>query len=554
VAILAIGSVILASVSILSNQPMSPINESIRKFLGDATLKVAVLKGDWGIGKTFFWRKYFESNKAQMDFRAYSYVSLFGVARIADLQKQIFANFVALDETKWVRHVEKLKPAWDFLKNIQIPHVGSTAAIAEHVENRLIDHFLICFDDLERKENTLSASSVLGLISRLKEEKNCKILLIYNERELDEAATKEINEYREKVVDLELTYAPTIPENLAIIWPGGCAKGIAEVFETVQLNNIRIMQRVKWCIEYFGKEIEKDFPNLREAFERKAAVLTVLHHAYATQFTIEEVSSRSYVGMLLSKDEKEKERFGVLLELDYSTDEYDAVIIDYLRNGYVDFEKHGELLDKHDEKLRLMEINRQHREIWAKYYTNFSTSNEDFIKLQREFLTKHVLDLSLRDFSQAVAFLSELDPSQELSNLEEQAIENFVSKVGDSDPLGLREFNLGPELSKKVLKRLAKNAKKIPLRDVMESLAGSNSWNPGELANLAPYSENDYFDWISTESEQDVIRLLVEFLARFASNENATDTIAAIRRALDRKKEGSALDRRRVELIEKKIQ
>ena len=32
---------------------MSPIEESLLKFLLDDTLRVAVLKGEWGIGKTF---------------------------------------------------------------------------------------------------------------------------------------------------------------------------------------------------------------------------------------------------------------------------------------------------------------------------------------------------------------------------------------------------------------------------------------------------------------------------------------------------------------------
>jgi hypothetical protein len=263
-----------------------PVDKALDNFLKDESLKVAVIKGQWGVGKTYFWRKFFETHKATLPFKAYSYVSLFGAARIADLQKQIFANFVMLDETTLSRHLEKLKPLSTLLKSVDIPYLKSTSALADVIENQLVENFLICFDDLERKEGTISASSVLGLITRLKEEKNCKILLIYNDQQFDDATKNEINEYREKVVDLELSYTPTIQNNLEIIWPGGCPKHVAAIFETLGLNNVRIMQRVRWAEEYFREYIEIQYPHLKEPFERKTAMLTVLYHEYSKQFSL----------------------------------------------------------------------------------------------------------------------------------------------------------------------------------------------------------------------------------------------------------------------------
>ncbi|EGI5682111.1 hypothetical protein ABM70_004528, partial [Salmonella enterica subsp. enterica serovar Weltevreden] len=39
---------------------------------------VIVIKGDWGVGKTYFWEKYYQTKKGNINKAAYSYISLFG--------------------------------------------------------------------------------------------------------------------------------------------------------------------------------------------------------------------------------------------------------------------------------------------------------------------------------------------------------------------------------------------------------------------------------------------------------------------------------------------
>src|SRR5690606_13490472 len=129
----------------------------------------------------FFWKNFFSEFKEELTFRAYSYVSLFGVHDIADVKRQVFSNFEILDETGMSKHLEKLKPLSSLLKKIEMPYLNASSAIGDFIEAKMVDNFLICIDDLERKEDSISGSSVLGLISQLKEEKSCKIVLIYND-------------------------------------------------------------------------------------------------------------------------------------------------------------------------------------------------------------------------------------------------------------------------------------------------------------------------------------------------------------------------------------
>jgi hypothetical protein len=255
----------------------------------------------------------------------------------------------------------------------------------------------------------------------------------------------------------------------------------------------------------------------------------------------------------MEKKEAQKERFSILRKLDYSFDSFDIVIGDYLRNGYVDFEKHVDVLRKDDEQVRIQGINQQHRDIWTKYNSNFVITQEEFISQQIEFLKKHLYDLSVRDVAQTVTFIHELDPSHDLYELLERAIDHFLSKLERVDRFDIRNLSLAPELLERIRTKLAKLEPKYPLGETIVALAGSNSWHPDDLSRLDRFSEGDFFEWITAEDKLDVIQLVGEFLARFSSNESARITVDRIQAALARVKSRSQIDRLRVEqLIDRK--
>ncbi len=69
------------------------IEKSIDAFFSKGD-KVAVIKGEWGVGKTFFWNQYV--NK-QIESKlipqiAYSYISLFGKTSLSDIKQSIFQS------------------------------------------------------------------------------------------------------------------------------------------------------------------------------------------------------------------------------------------------------------------------------------------------------------------------------------------------------------------------------------------------------------------------------------------------------------------------------
>jgi hypothetical protein len=62
----------------------------------------------------------------------------------------------------------------------------------------------------------MELEEVLGFISELKEQKNCSVVMILNEDELED--NKEaLDKYKEKVVDYEFSYDPKPSESLEIL-------------------------------------------------------------------------------------------------------------------------------------------------------------------------------------------------------------------------------------------------------------------------------------------------------------------------------------------------
>lgn len=198
--------------------------------------QVLVIKGAWGVGKTYFWDKYIETRIKNKDLKqiAYSYVSLFGKASLADIRASVFqsAKTIATKEnierkfdkelesstsllklTPWVREAtQKARgkaPIIGWLTNLarSTPFTDKYSGIISSLEYSLVKDYIICFDDLERKGDSMSIREFMGLADELARRKSCKVVLIFNDNSFsDEEDKREFEAYREKVVDAELDY------------------------------------------------------------------------------------------------------------------------------------------------------------------------------------------------------------------------------------------------------------------------------------------------------------------------------------------------------------
>ncbi|WP_341858131.1 hypothetical protein [Sinorhizobium medicae] len=76
------------------------VNDEISRFLHRDEPEVLCIRGRWGVGKTYTWTKQLETaQKAKkLGLERYSYVSLFGVNTLDELEFSIFENVITLSE------------------------------------------------------------------------------------------------------------------------------------------------------------------------------------------------------------------------------------------------------------------------------------------------------------------------------------------------------------------------------------------------------------------------------------------------------------------------
>ncbi|WP_164465127.1 hypothetical protein [Aeromonas dhakensis] len=159
------------------------IKDQIFHFLSSEQPEVMAIKGEWGVGKTFSWKKFLQeaNSKGKIKSDRYSYVSLFGINSLDSFKYTIFENVIKRDIIGTEASIETFKSnTTSLIESLGrnsfslfrgAPIIKSLTPAIEAVSFLSLNNILICIDDLERKGKSLDIKDVLGLVSLLKEQK-----------------------------------------------------------------------------------------------------------------------------------------------------------------------------------------------------------------------------------------------------------------------------------------------------------------------------------------------------------------------------------------------
>lgn len=220
------------------------------------------INGAWGTGKTYFWDKF---SKDKLEGKKIAYVSLFGKDSLQDIRKEIILQISVKD-----KHLSDIKEKIQDLKStlglketdFNIGLSGSFLSVAISLfEKKDFENVIVCFDDFERMSDKLRAKDILGLISELKEQKKCNVVMILNKDKLgDKKASLD-----DKIIDYEFLFDPTPSESYMAV--KDCLKAFTaypeEYFNDKNITNIRIMKRVINALNDFAF-IEESLEKHRE--------------------------------------------------------------------------------------------------------------------------------------------------------------------------------------------------------------------------------------------------------------------------------------------------
>lgn len=232
------------------------VEERLNALLTDERAKVLLLTGGWGAGKTYQWKQALQRAAAAGNQQRYAYVSLFGLASLAEVRKRIAEETIAaiklsehagtvgemIEESGW-----KLKPLQLIKLLPVIPYLNKLEGLANELSFSSVRNAIICFDDLERGGTGLELADIFGLASFLKEERNCKVVLISNSEKLQPQGKDDLLRYLEKVVDETVHFAPTSSEACKIALgekPDLARSLLRERIGELGISNIRVISRL----------------------------------------------------------------------------------------------------------------------------------------------------------------------------------------------------------------------------------------------------------------------------------------------------------------------
>lgn len=554
------------------------VEEVLAAFLADPQPGVLALKGEWGVGKTYLWNRYIAEQKKAAGCDSYAYASVFGVASTIELRRALFTSLRPLDPTakpkvpfwkRWsgnaARHVD-----FGFSAGLSV-ELKNTELWADAVENQALRGMVVCIDDLERKEETLSASALLGFVTSLRDERSCKVVLLFNE--MKAAANKEfapvLAEFREKVIDREILLNPTVAECFSLIFNDRRFEEVAakpspstpfqpadqrtllEIFEAVKVSNIRVLRKTRQAIEYFETHMAAKYRRLWPMFMRQVVKLCYLHYCHEKDFPVRDVADHKRWINVYAKTNKENrdeelKKYTPVKMVGYQMRSADELIVGFLEKGFVSWTEADALLAALETEQANLELGVQYRATWDRYWNNFQGSQAEVLDGQRSFLQAHHDQMSVAEISQVLDFLETFGPAPAEEKILIAAVEAYVIANPDPSPFDSDPRGASKKAAQMLRDRQALVVHKKPISEAVVMMTGPDSWNDRDLRFLTTYTEGDFLEWLKTSTDTRLLHRLKTFRERFGENQQGKPIVARLDVALRQLEKRSELDARRV--------
>jgi hypothetical protein len=527
-----------------------------------------VLKGQWGVGKTYMWKNLIREIGAESSLVKYSYVSLFGINSVADLRLAIVAktqnlkgNNTQSQESWELGGTLRSVRSWlhDRLGDLrEIPLLRQVTVGFETIAPLFLSDMLICFDDFERMGDEL-APNLLGFISELKEERNCQVVMIMNDQELGEK-NKSYEKYREKIVDLELLYSPTNDEVASIVLDDKSSlhQLVREHTERLDINNIRVLRRildVVIIIHDLVKGMHKDV--LRQAVHSAALFVRCTYERNDEIPTVVFLRSYSSFGAAFAKASAQKEgkeadvresKWEAMLDK-YSfknMDEFDLTILEVVEKGYVEGSPLLEEARKVDRMYKARDLDQSFTDAWALFHDTFVNNEAELVTGLNKAFRRCVETISPLNLNGTVKLLRDLKQDAIASELIDLYIEHHKS---DSDRFNLDEYAFRGEINdKEIIQKFDEiHVKSNPMPTLLDAVRAISrqSWSGADERVLDAATEGDLDTFFKGNHGRELGRY-VKSCIRFGTMEGHTQFGERVRIVLRKISEESPVNAVRV--------
>lgn len=544
------------------------IKDQIEKFVSSSTPEIMAIKGDWGVGKTFSWKRFLVEAKSndKVLLNNYSYVSLFGVNSLEAFKYSIFENVIKKDLIGTEASIETLQTNTACLvesfsrKGIKLFisntfGKGLTPAI-ESLSFLSLNKTLICIDDLERKGSGLDIKDILGLISLLKEQKECKIVLLLND---GEEGLNDYVKYREKVIDFELSFSPSAEECSVIAYDGDNyqARHLREFSQKLNIRNIRILKKIERLVEIAFPLTEEFEEEIKYQVIHSLVLFSLCYYSNSETIpTLEFVTHSGYslygLGDKKNEDEKEKSWVSMIQEYGYYlTDDFDLVLAEGVQTGFIDNNVFLNHAKRKNEEVIASKSDGSFTKAWELYHGSFDNNTEIVISGIYESFKENIKYISLANLNGTVTLFRDLNEDAKASEI----IAIYIStRINEKELFNLKENNFfgdikDQEIVDKFNKIYTDSDITEDANQVLERISVKNGWSPNDEMILANTSVNEYYDLfklVKGEKLSSYVRTCLKFGSYTTKNKEQDEIGKRATEALKLIASESELNKRRV--------
>lgn len=254
-----------------------------------------LLKGKWGVGKTWFLKEIMASlHNPDYRVKTHLYVSLYGVASFEEIENDFFRQLHPVLSSKGMALAGKIgKGLLKTTLKIDLDGDGkSDASVATQIPDINLPDYLsntegliLVFDDLERA--SMDLENLLGYINYFVEHQGYKVIIIANEEELfhkEEKAEVSYKRIKEKLIGKTFEIQPRLESAISNFIKEVESGTTQELFN----NNIELIKNYYRCSGYWNlrhlRQALMDFSRLIEVisveFREKEGIIEQLLSTY----------------------------------------------------------------------------------------------------------------------------------------------------------------------------------------------------------------------------------------------------------------------------------
>ena len=491
----------------------------------------------------------------------------FGLRSIEELKYAIFENRVAAKDIGTEATIENLQEnatavlnrGWRFSASRLVNTFWKSGSEVLQVLSFLsVTKQIVVLDDLERKGKDLRTQDVLGLVSLLRDQKKCKVVLIMNDDALEEEK-RELLKYQEKVIDSSLLFAPNEEECVAIAldeeFPG--RSHLREFCISLGISNIRVIKKIERLVIHVHPLL-KDLDD--KVFRQAVQTLTLFGWAYYSRIegdgsTFLDFAVKKFLwgSTDQSKMTDTEGQWNRILDV-YgfrNADDLDLILLDGIKVGFFDEDR----LVREAKKLHDLHVAQQAEvsleQAFRPLHDSFKHNQDEVIDSIIKGVKENIQFVSPGTLSAVVSIFKELGKD----DLAKEALDFYVEQRGTAManyPLDDPAFadNLSDPDVKEAFAAAKKKVEVAPDPvEILMRMSKNNSWYQSDEKVLAELSVDEY-EKIFRELTGEELRRATGVISDIDRTSGASERMKEIaergKKALYRIADDNALNRRRV--------